>query len=98
MQRFTRISPQESGGSGLCLGLLGGVGIAHLLPDLLTWVSNLRGQELMGQYFIGYLPIDVRMADLVVITLISGILILLAALYPAWKATRQRPVEILAHE
>ncbi len=86
------------GGSGLCLGLLGGVGIAHLLPDLLTWASNLRGQELMGQYFIGYLPVDVRTADLVVITLISGILILLAALYPAWKATRQRPVEILAHE
>lgn len=86
------------GGSGLCLGLLSGIGIAHLLPGLLNWASSWSGRELMGQYFISYLPIDVRSTDLIVITIISSILILLATLYPAWKATRQRPVEILAHE
>ena len=86
------------GGTGLCLGLLTGVGISHVLPGLLTFVSSWSGRELMGQYFISYLPIDVRQVDLIVITIISGVLILLATLYPAWKATRQRPVEILAHE
>ena len=86
------------GGSGLVLGLLIGTGVTLALPSLLESLSTLSGQQLMTQYFINYLPVDIRAEDLRVISLVSAVLVLLATLYPAWKATRQRPVDILAHE
>jgi lipoprotein-releasing system permease protein len=86
------------GFTGLLLGVLAGVSTANALPGVLDAAASWSGRELMSQYFIGYLPVDVRFADVGTIIGLSTLLILGAAVYPAWKATRQPPVEILAHE
>ena len=83
---------------GILLGLLVGVLIANQLPALFTWASGKLAVDLMSQYFIAYLPVDVRAEDIVVIAGAASILAILATLYPAWRATRLAPSAVLAHE
>jgi lipoprotein-releasing system permease protein len=52
----------------------------------------------MNQYFISYLPVDVRVADLLVIGFSAFGLALLATIFPAWQASRLKPSRVLAHE
>jgi lipoprotein-releasing system permease protein len=86
------------GFAGLLTGVVAGVLLTLVLPDALMLLSGLSGRDLMSQYFIGYLPVDIRAGDIGLIVGISLLLVLMAALFPAWKATRQKPVAILAHE
>lgn len=86
------------GFAGLLAGVIGGVLLTLLLPDGLMLLSGLSGRDLMSQYFIGYLPVDIRASDIGLIVGISLFLIVLSALFPAWKAARQRPIAVLAHE
>ena len=65
--------------------------MASGLPYLYASLSAAFGLELMTQYFIAYLPVDVRVEDLVQICLAALSLALLATLYPAWRASRLLP-------
>lgn len=81
-------------GSGLLVGGL----IAVLLPDFYLWVSNTFDLELMSQYFVSYLPVEIRWTDLGGIAVTALALCIASTLYPAWRAARLRPSEVLAHE
>ena len=90
---------------GLMLGILAialGVGVGVLiswaLPGLYASLSAAFDADLMTQYFIGYLPVDVRFTDVFAIVVVSILLTALATLFPAWRATRLRPAQVLAHE
>ena len=83
---------------GTALGICVGVAIATGLPYLYAGLSDAFGLELMTQYFITYLPVDVRVGDLLQISLAALGLALLATLYPAWRAARLLPSRVLAHE
>lgn len=83
---------------GIGLGLTAGGVLAMLLPGLFSSLSELFSAQLMSQYFINYLPSEVRPLDLVVIGGISFLLAGLATLFPAWRATRVLPSEVLNHE
>ncbi len=84
------------------LGVLGGIGlgvlIARSLPLVFAWASETFSLQLMNEYFVNYLPVEVRSGDLLGITAIAALLILVSALYPAWRVARTRPAEVLAHE
>jgi len=84
--------------SGISIGMLTGTIIALTLPALYAWASATFELNLMTQYFIAYLPVDVRWQDLMQICLAAFTLSLLATIYPAWRATRLAPSEVLAHE
>ncbi|MEM1433331.1 MAG: ABC transporter permease [Pseudomonadota bacterium] len=86
------------GGIGILLGLLAGVLLALSLPYVFTWATGFFSLDLMAEYFISYLPVAVRPLDLAGIAGVSLVLALLSALYPAWRLSRLRPVEVLAHE
>lgn len=86
------------GGLGLGVGLALGVVIARLLPSLFAWVSETFSLQLMNEYFVNYLPVEVRASDLIGIASVAALLILVSALYPAWRVARTRPAEVLAHE
>lgn len=84
--------------SGILFGLLSGSLLAAALPWLYSFLSNAFDLNLMNQYFIGYLPVDIRAADLVQVGVAALLLTLCATLYPAWRATRMLPSQVLAHE
>ena len=83
---------------GIVFGLVSGVVIASALPHLFESLTNSLGLNLMTQYFISYLPVDVRMSDLLIIGMVALILGLLATVAPARRATKLEPSEVLAHE
>ena len=86
------------GGLGIFIGVLVGVLIASGLPDLYQWVTGMFSLDLLNQYFVSYLPVEIRNNDIVGIVLTALVLCLLSTLYPAWRAAGLRPSEVLAHE
>ncbi len=86
------------GGAGIMLGLvigwLAALGLAELFP-FLQWLS---GADLMSQYFISYLPVDVQLLDAVSIFVLASALAFVASVYPAWRAAKLLPSRVLAYE
>jgi len=83
---------------GIGTGLITGGLIAAALPDFYSWVSSTFSLELMSQYFVSYLPVEIRLADLGGIAATAIALCVVSTLYPAWRAVRLQPSEVLAHE
>ena len=86
------------GGTGIVLGALLGTLIALGLPALYAWVSRSLELDLMNQYFVTYLPVEVRPDDLTGIVAVALLLAVASTLYPAWRAATLAPSRILAHE
>ena len=83
---------------GIFAGLLLGVVLAQALPSFYGWLSATLELELMSQYFIAYLPVDVRWPDLLQIGGGALVMTLLASLFPAWRAAKLMPSRVLAQE
>jgi lipoprotein-releasing system permease protein len=86
------------GTTGIVAGLAIGFLLATLLPGLYAWASSSFGLDLMSQYLVSYLPVEVRLEDLLGIALTALLLCIASTLYPAWRAARLQPAEVLAHE
>lgn len=84
--------------AGITLGLLLGTLLSLLLPAAFTWLDSLGEGALMSQYFIGYLPVEVLLDDLLTIAGIALVLAFIATIFPAWRATQLLPSEVLNHE
>ena len=75
-----------------------GVGMTLVLSDLYGWFERLTGVALLDQYFVHYLPTQIRWLDMGVITAVALLTSALATLYPAFRASRVRPAEVLRYE
>lgn len=83
---------------GVTLGSALGLLAAYSIADVVDAIQRTFGLQLLAQYFIHYLPSAPRLTDVVVVAVIALTLTLLASLYPAWRAARLSPTEILRHE
>jgi lipoprotein-releasing system permease protein len=84
--------------AGTAVGMCVGVGLGYLIPHVVNVLSQTLGYDLMSQYFISYLPVQILLPDLVAIGAIAVVTTFLASLYPAWRATQLLPSEVLANE
>ncbi|GAB2993443.1 lipoprotein-releasing ABC transporter permease subunit [Psychrosphaera aestuarii] len=82
---------------GICWGVLVGVIVALFLPELfqmLEYVFNVK--VLDGDvYFIAYLPSEINFLQVLVIAGTALTIALIASLYPATKASKLTPIELL---
>ena len=83
---------------GATLGVFLGVGVASALPSIYLALSARFGLNLMSEYFISYLPVDILVNDLIWVFLITMLIGLLASFYPAYRASNLFPSKVLAHE
>ena len=85
---------------GTLAGLGLGLAVAVNLTAIVHGLEALLGTTLVDArvYFIGDLPADVRLADVLTISVTSLSLGLLSTLYPAWRAAGTAPAEALRHE
>ncbi len=83
---------------GAMLGVILGVGVASALPSIYLGLSARFGLNLMSEYFISYLPVDILVNDLILVFLITMLIGLLASVYPAYRASNLFPSKVLAHE
>ena len=86
------------GGFGTVLGVSLGALLSLGLPQAYQWLAGTLEMDLMSQYFVRYLPVEVQLADLVGIAATAFVLCLLSTVYPARRALRLKPAEVLAHE
>ena len=84
--------------AGIAIGLIVGVGFSAALPGVYAAITDTFALDLMNQYFVSYLPVEIRLQDLSGITLTALVLCIGSTLYPAWRAASLRPSEVLAHE
>jgi lipoprotein-releasing system permease protein len=82
--------------AGAVLGTVLGLNISRVT----AFVENALGVKLFDPsvYFISELPSDLQWSDVGAVVLASLVLSLLATLYPAWRATRIAPAEVLRYE
>ncbi|MGQ4877407.1 lipoprotein-releasing ABC transporter permease subunit [Billgrantia sp. LNSP4103-1] len=92
---------------GLAIGVIGiaiGVGLGVLLAltvsDLIGWVESALGIQFLdaGVYFISDLPSRLHWDDVRDIVAAAFGLTFLSTLYPAWRASRVQPAEVLRYE
>jgi lipoprotein-releasing system permease protein len=83
---------------GVGLGVALGVAGSLLIQDGYRWFEQVTSMNLMNQYFVNYLPSELRLADVVLVSGTALLLCLLSTLYPAWRAASTEPAEVLKHE
>lgn len=85
---------------GTVAGLLIGVTLALNISAILKAVEQWRGTPFLTSdvYFIDFVPSQLIVTDLLIITGASLLMSLLATLYPAWRAARVQPAEALRYD
>jgi len=85
---------------GTCAGVLLGTLFAANVETIRQWLQGLMGVELFQAeiYYLSQLPSRLVPSEVAVIAGIALTLSFLAAVYPAWRAARLDPVEILRYE
>ena len=85
---------------GISAGALLGTALGLNISRVTAFVETLFGVKLFDPsvYFISELPSDLQWPDVGAVVLASLLLSLLATLYPAWRATRIAPAEVLRYE
>ena len=82
---------------GSLLGALCGVYLALNLTDIISALEQLIGVTFLSGdvYFINYLPSVLQPNDVYITVITALIMSLLATLYPAWRATKIEPAQVL---
>ncbi|WP_201558878.1 lipoprotein-releasing ABC transporter permease subunit [Psychrobacter sp. 72-O-c] len=83
---------------GTIAGTILGIIFALSISDILGFINQSFGLNLFDAYFINYLPSELRLVDVVLITGASFILSFLATIYPARRAARIQPAQTLRYE
>jgi lipoprotein-releasing system permease protein len=85
---------------GITIGALLGVLLATNIAAITAAVESALGMKLFDPsvYFISELPADLQGLDVALVVIASFVLSLLATLYPAWRAARIAPAEVLRYE
>ncbi len=83
-------------GAGTVLGVL----LALNIADITVLIENALGVKLFDPtvYFISELPAELQLMDVVAVVVAALVLSLVATLYPAWRAARIAPAEVLRYE
>ena len=81
---------------GVSLGVLLALNVQTLVPLL----EAATGRQFLSPdiYYISDLPSDLKLGDVIQISLLSLALGLVSTLYPAWRASRVQPADALRYE
>ncbi|MDR2219492.1 MAG: lipoprotein-releasing ABC transporter permease subunit [Methylobacillus sp.] len=85
---------------GTLMGVIGGVLLALNIGTVVPFIEHLFGVQFLAKdvYFISDLPSELQWTDVIVITVMSIVLSLLATIYPSWRGGKINPAEALRYE
>lgn len=97
MQTFV-IQGAMVGFLGTFIGLAIGIPLAASISEVVDFFEALFGVSMLAGTYFEQVPSDLRMIDLATIAAVSIAISLLATLYPAYRASRLRPANVLRYE
>jgi len=85
---------------GSLIGALSGVYLALNLTDIISSLEHFLGMTFLSGdvYFINYLPSVLHYSDVYATVITALIMSLLATIYPAWRATKIEPAQVLGQQ
>ena len=88
------------GASGTAVGAIVGVLLSVAMPHIAEGLQTLLGIRFLSTdvYPVNYLPSDLRGSDVGLVVCAALLISALASIYPAWRATKIQPADILRHE
>src|SRR3989338_2180507 len=100
VMRIFLICGSSIGVIGTLLGLTIGVLFFANIDEIKRWLESITDTSLFNPtiYFLSTLPSKIFVSDVILITGMTLILSFLATLYPAYKASKSNPAEILRYE
>lgn len=85
---------------GTLLGVITGLLLAYNVTDIVNWIEKVFHVQFLSSsvYFVNYLPSQIEWSDVMIISIFSLFMSLIATMYPAWRAAKMDPVESLRYE
>lgn len=89
----------QAGMKGCLIGIVLGVVLALNLTALIQGLEYLLGKKLLsdGIYFVDFLPSELHWQDVLLVLVAALALSLLASLYPAGRAAKLQPAQVLSN-
>ena len=83
---------------GCFIGIVLGVILSLNLTSIIRTIESLIGRKLLsdGVYFVDFLPSELHWTDVLLVLIAALILSLLASLYPANRAAKLQPAQVLS--
>jgi lipoprotein-releasing system permease protein len=97
MRRIFLFNALLLGGIGTLGGIALGLLVVWRMTEVVDLIKTLTGVDLFPRdvYFLAELPSKLAPGDMVGVVGMALVLTLLASLYPAWRASKFNPVELL---
>ena len=88
----------QAGMKGCFIGIVLGVILSLNLTSIIRTIESLIGRKLLsdGVYFVDFLPSELHWTDVLLVLIAALILSLLASLYPANRAAKLQPAQVLS--
>lgn len=85
---------------GTLLGAAGGITLSMFIGDLSRWFEGWLNSMLAPDdvYMIAHLSAELQWSDVMLVCACALLISLLATLYPAWRAARVHPADVLRYE
>ena len=82
---------------GCLIGAVLGVYIATYLTEIIVMAESFLGVKFLSAdvYFIDYIPTEINDVDVYITVITALVMSLFATIYPAWRATKVEPAQVL---
>lgn len=100
MMRIFFMTGSSVGLIGTTAGAVLGISFALNIEQIRQWIQSLSGTDLFSAeiYFLSQLPARIDSFETIAVVLMALTLSFLASVYPAWRAARLDPVDVLRYE